>query len=139
MDSTALGLLIAKRLALLIGAEIEFKNEVGVSPYIWNGAYVIDMNVWDSLSYDFYFITDVEGREPGEEGYEPTFNGDVYDKCALINDVIINRKDFTQQMMGTFRLTTKGYLEIVLTVETKSKPVSYLIVNNMYYNNFSNL
>ena len=29
MDSTALGLLIAKRLALLIGAEIEFKNEVG--------------------------------------------------------------------------------------------------------------
>lgn len=116
----------------------ELKNEVGVSPYIWNGVYVIDMNVWNSLSDDFYFISDMEGREPGDEGYVPTFNGNVYDKCALINDVIVNRKDFTRQMMGTFRLTTKGYLEIILTVETKSKPVQYLIVNNMYYNKISN-
>ena len=55
MDSTALGLLIAKRLALLIGAELNFKNEVGhgTKYFVKIKQKVVDENVVGNIFEDF--------------------------------------------------------------------------------------
>lgn len=100
--------------------------------YNWDNEFVIDAINWKSLSDNIEAIPDSEGREPVDDGYIPTFAGDVVDKCELINNVIDLRIDLTKQMMGNFRPNVNGVTEITITGMTKSTPVQYLGITGLY-------
>lgn len=92
---------------------------VVTSPYLWSDDYLIDKTVWDSLtSRD---VTKVNGE----------YVGDPVTKCNMINNVLSKRIDFVNNVMAAFRPNQNGSTEIRITYSTKSKPVKYIIVNNL--------
>lgn len=121
-------------------AESLMKNKVNTytqtTVYNWYDKYIIEEKKWNELSDDYVPVKDKNGKNEGEEGYIPTYEGDIITKCNLINKVINNRIKLTKKMMGTFRPNSQGSVGITLSGETKSKPVKYIVVYEPILNNF---
>lgn len=113
-------------------AESLMKNKVNdytqPTVYNWYDKYIIEEKKWNELSDDYELVKDKNGKNDGEEGYIPTYEGDIITKCNLINTTIDNRIKLTKKMMGTFRPNSQGSVGITLSGETKSKPVKYIVV-----------
>lgn len=109
-----------------------FKDSINTytqeTTYNWNDSYIIKNKEWNELSDGYELVKDKNGKNEGEDGYIPTYEGDIITKCNLINTIIDNRIKLTKKMMGTFRPNSQGSVGITLSGETKSKPVKYIVV-----------
>lgn len=116
-DIDQIGELLMTNLRLLrlpIGDNSNTINYSDNTRYNWVNDYLIDKVTWNSLG-------------DSDEDY--------LTKANLINNVISKRIDFTKQVQGAFRPNMYGTCEITLSVETNSKPVKYLIVNDLNIQN----